>query len=89
MRISDVKFASELGEVRERRAAMAARVARLEAEAQGRSSVTFPDDLAPEHTAPEMSVFEARARRLDAGSRCAPSAGNQAHRNIGDLDDAR
>jgi adhesin transport system membrane fusion protein len=64
MRISDVKFASELGEVRERRAAMAARVARLEAEAQGRSSVTFPDDLAPENTAPELNVFEARARRL-------------------------
>lgn len=64
MRISDVKFASELGEVRERRAAMAARVARLEAEAQGRSSVVFPDELMPEHTAPELSVFEARARRL-------------------------
>jgi membrane fusion protein, adhesin transport system len=64
MRISDVKFASELGEVRERRGAMAARVARLEAEAQGRTSVTFPEDLAPENTAPELSVFEARARRL-------------------------
>lgn len=64
MRISDVKFASELGEVRERRAAMAARVARLEAEAQGRRSVTFPDDIAPENTAAELSVFEARARRL-------------------------
>lgn len=64
MRISDVKFASELGEVRERRGAMAARVARLEAEAQGRSSVTFPDDIAPDNTAAELSVFEARSRRL-------------------------
>jgi adhesin transport system membrane fusion protein len=64
MRISDVKFASELGEVRERRGAMAARVARLEAESQGRSTVSFPDDLAPENTAPELLVFEARARRL-------------------------
>lgn len=64
MRISDVKFASELGEVRERRTALAARVARLEAEAQGRSSVSFPEDLSPENIAPEMSVFEARARRL-------------------------
>ena len=34
MRIDDTKFASEFGEIRERRAAMAARVARLEAEAQ-------------------------------------------------------
>ena len=66
MRISDVKFASELGEVRERRGALAARVARLEAEAQGRSSVTFPSDVAPENTAPEISVFEARARQACA-----------------------
>lgn len=64
MRISDVKFASELGEVRERRAAMAARVSRLEAEAQGRSSITFPDDVGSEYTAAELNVFEARARRL-------------------------
>ncbi len=67
MRISDVKFASELGEVRERRAATATRVARLEAEAQGRASIAFPDGLtesAPEHVAAEISVFEARARRL-------------------------
>src|SRR3954447_5034497 len=35
MRINDTKFASEFGEVRERRAAVAARVARLQAEAQG------------------------------------------------------
>jgi adhesin transport system membrane fusion protein len=34
MRIDDTKFASEFGEIRERRAAMAARVARLEAEAR-------------------------------------------------------
>ena len=36
MRIEDTKFASEFGEIRERRAAMAARVARLEAEAAGK-----------------------------------------------------
>ena len=45
MRIDDTKFAAEFGEIRERRAAMAARVARLEAEARGRSEVTFPDQL--------------------------------------------
>src|SRR2546430_17626979 len=38
MRIEDTKFASEFGEIRERRAAMAARVARLDAEARGRRS---------------------------------------------------
>ena len=45
MRIDDTKFASEFGEIRERRAAMAARVARLEAEARGHKEVTFPDQL--------------------------------------------
>src|SRR5713226_9869641 len=45
MRIDDTKFASEFGEIRERQAAMAARVARLEAEARGRSDVVFPDQL--------------------------------------------
>ncbi len=64
MRISDIKFASELGEVRERRIALAARVARLEAEAQGKTTVTFPTDLLPETIARELSVFESRARRL-------------------------
>jgi adhesin transport system membrane fusion protein len=67
IRINDVKFASEFGEVRERRGAMAARVARLEAEAQGRDSVTFPRDLldiAVAAVATERSVFETRARRL-------------------------
>ena len=42
MRINDVKFASELGEIRERRAALAARVARLEAEVVGNDNPTFP-----------------------------------------------
>jgi adhesin transport system membrane fusion protein len=67
IRIDDTKFASEFGEVRERRAAMAARVARLEAEAQGQSKVNFPPDLAqvaPNAVAAEQSVFETRARKL-------------------------
>jgi adhesin transport system membrane fusion protein len=67
MRIDDTKFASEFGEVRERRAAIAARVARLEAEAQGQSSISFPPELtqmAPAAVAAETNVFEARARKL-------------------------
>lgn len=67
MRIEDTKFASEFGEVRERRAAMAARVARLEAEAQGQSKVNFPPELsqlAPSSVAAETSVFETRARKI-------------------------
>ena len=67
MRIDDTKFASELGEIRERRAAMAARVARLDAEARGRAEITFPekiDEVAPAAVATEASVFKARAQKL-------------------------
>lgn len=67
MRIEDTKFASELGEIRERRAAMAARVARLDAEARGRKEITFPDQLdqvVPAVVAVESSVFKTRAQKL-------------------------
>jgi adhesin transport system membrane fusion protein len=67
MRIEDIKFASELGEIRERRYATAARVARLEAESAGKSTLEFPPELvkaAPAAVAAEQSVFQARARKL-------------------------
>jgi len=67
MRIDDTKFAAEFGEIRERRAAMAARVARLEAEARGRSEITFPDQLdqvVPAAVATESSVFKMRAQKV-------------------------
>src|SRR5215472_10983860 len=44
-RIDDTKFASEFGEVRERRAAMAARLARLEAGTRGLAALDFPPEL--------------------------------------------
>ncbi|WP_424630073.1 HlyD family type I secretion periplasmic adaptor subunit [Bradyrhizobium sp. SYSU BS000235] len=67
MRIEDTKFASEFGEIRERRAATAARVVRLEAEAAGKDKLVFPADLeksAPKAVAAERSLYEARARKL-------------------------
>ncbi|WP_375764323.1 HlyD family type I secretion periplasmic adaptor subunit [Bradyrhizobium sp. Pha-3] len=67
MRIDDTKFASEFGEIRERRAAMAARVARLDAEARGRAEITFPDDLdkmVPAAVATEASVFKMRGQKV-------------------------
>ncbi len=67
MRIDDTKFASEFGEIRERRAAMAARVARLEAEARGHKEVTFPDQLdkvVPASVATETSVFKMRQQKV-------------------------
>src|SRR3954470_8739106 len=67
MRIDDTKFAAEFGEIRERRAAMAARVARLEAEARGRSEVIFPDQLdkvVPASVATEASVFKMRSQKV-------------------------
>jgi membrane fusion protein, adhesin transport system len=67
MRINDTKFASEFGEIRERRGAMAARVARLEAEVNGADKVTFPPELqqvASRAVDNERSVFETRARKI-------------------------
>jgi adhesin transport system membrane fusion protein len=67
IRINDTNFSSQLGEVRERRGAMAARVARLEAEALDRDKLIFPADLAreaPRAVATEMSVFETHSRKL-------------------------
>ncbi|MET0721335.1 MAG: HlyD family type I secretion periplasmic adaptor subunit [Tardiphaga sp.] len=66
-RIEDTNFASQFGEIRERRGAMAARVIRLEAETLGRASVEFPDELmriAPRAVQTERSVFDAHARKL-------------------------
>jgi adhesin transport system membrane fusion protein len=66
VRVDDTGFASQFGEVRERRAAMAARVARLAAEADGSTTIAFPDELsllAPRSIAAELAVFEARGRK--------------------------
>ncbi|MHC2620473.1 adhesin transport system membrane fusion protein [Bradyrhizobium huanghuaihaiense] len=67
MRIDDTKFASEFGEIRERRASMAARLARLDAEAKGRSEIVFPDQIegvVPVAVTTERSVFKARALKV-------------------------
>jgi len=67
MRIDDTKFSSELGEVRERRGALAARVARLEAEVGGGDAPRFAEVLekdAPAAVSAERSVFTARANKL-------------------------
>lgn len=66
-RIDDTNFLSQLGEVRERRGAMAARVFRLEAETHGEQSLDFPEKLvhdAPEAAAAEKSVFRMRHRKV-------------------------
>lgn len=67
LRIEDTNFSAQLGEVRERRAAIAARVARLEAEAQGLDAPVFPGELlqgASSATEAELSLFRARAKKL-------------------------
>ena len=66
IRINDTKFASEFGEIRERRGSLAARVARLEAEVQGREPSFSPDLIRDESraVATEASVFKTRARKL-------------------------
>jgi adhesin transport system membrane fusion protein len=59
IRIDDTKFAAEFGEIRERRGSLAARVARLDAEAQGQKKPVFPADLLRDAT---RAVDTGRAR---------------------------
>jgi len=66
MRIDDTNFAAQFGEVRERRAAMAARVARLDAEAMGAKPVFSKElqEAAPRAVEAELNVYEARAKKV-------------------------
>jgi adhesin transport system membrane fusion protein len=67
MKIDDTRFSAELGEVRERRATAAARVARLEAEVQERYRPEFAPELvtlAPQAVETERNVFDARQKKL-------------------------
>jgi adhesin transport system membrane fusion protein len=67
MRIDDTNFASQYGEIRERRATTAARVARLEAQATEKPKLVFTDELrrdAPRAVETEQSVFDAQIRRV-------------------------
>ena len=66
-RIDDTTAGSDLGELREREAALMAAEARVLAEAQGAKSVAFSDDLttrAPAAVAAERQVFLSRQRQL-------------------------
>jgi adhesin transport system membrane fusion protein len=85
MRIDDTKFAAEFGEIRERRAAIAARVARLEAEAQGRDQLQFSSELteaAPRAVEAERSVFEARVRKIKQDIEVIAQQENQREREL-------
>ncbi len=68
MRIDDTAFSSQFGEVRERRASLQARVARLEQEAKldGPTSLVLPAEVESEFTraaASERALFDARLRK--------------------------
>ncbi len=68
MRIDDTNFAAQFGEIRERRAAMAARVQRLEAETKGMTKPEFSKELTEmvaRAVAAELAVFEARSKKLE------------------------
>ncbi len=67
IRIDDTNFAAQFGEIRERRASMGARVARLQTQAAGGTELVFSEDLhrdAPRAIDAEKSVFEAQQRKL-------------------------
>jgi membrane fusion protein, adhesin transport system len=67
MRIDDTKFSADLGEVRERRASNAARVARLQAEVTGAEKPIFSEELmklAPQIVETEQNLFTARVKKI-------------------------
>lgn len=67
MRIDDTGFASKLGELSQRRQALAAELARLNSEARGDAEPVFPDDLiqaAPQAVATERASFRARRDKM-------------------------
>lgn len=69
LRIDNREAQADFGENRARMAALAARAARLEAEALGRDEVTFPPEVnaaAPGAAALERQLFRARRENLDS-----------------------
>jgi membrane fusion protein, adhesin transport system len=67
MRIDDTSFASKLGEIRERQFALKAEITRLEAEATGKSELSFDGALiaaAPSSVRAERETFSARTQKL-------------------------
>lgn len=67
MRIDDTRAGSDLGELREREAALLATQTRILAEAQGKTAITFPERLkerAPAAVAAEREVFFSRSKQL-------------------------
>jgi membrane fusion protein, adhesin transport system len=68
IRIDDTSFASRLGELTERQAALKAETVRLEAEASGQTTLVFDPAfraLAPAAVRSETDLFKARAQKLD------------------------
>jgi membrane fusion protein, adhesin transport system len=87
-RIDDTNFAAQFGEVRERRAAMAARVTRLQAEAQGHDHVDFAADLvaaSPRSVDAERAVFDAHMRKLTQDLDVVQQQKNQKEKEIDEL----
>ncbi|AOE84428.1 HlyD family type I secretion periplasmic adaptor subunit [Pseudomonas sp. TCU-HL1] len=71
LRLDDTRFRSNKGESEADRLALAARVERLSAEAEGRE-MTLPEEItreAPQLAEDELSLYHARAQRLDSEQR--------------------
>jgi adhesin transport system membrane fusion protein len=87
-RIEDTTFASQFGEIRERRGAMAARVIRLDAETQGLKDVVFPDELnkvAPRAVQTERSVFDSHIKKIAQDIDVIAQQENQKQKEIEEL----
>lgn len=68
VRLRDVEAASDLGANRMRYLGMLATITRLQAEAEGRNTAEFPDEVmegSPQSVTEEMNAFRANRQRLD------------------------
>ena len=69
LRIDDTSVSSSLGELRAQRRTLRAQISRLLAEAEGRETVTFPDDLIaeqPDSVRYEQELFDVRRLELES-----------------------
>lgn len=69
MRLSDIEASSDLGANRARYLGLLAAITRLQAEAEGKTTVTFPDEVingAPESVTEEMNAFRANQQQLQS-----------------------
>lgn len=88
MRLRDVGAAADLGASTQKYGGLQAKIARLQAEAEGMSTPTFPDDLiktVPESVQQELNTFRANKLKLDSEITVLRSQLNQRQQEVNEI----